>query len=222
MSEINQWIMAHGVSYEVLQIVVFIPLIATLISLARYFVGFKAFGVYAPIILAIAYKYTGLRYGLIITTLVVLSSIITYSVLKRIRMHYITRISVNYTIMSVMIVLGIAVVDAVPALGFDNFTSVNPLGVISIAALSDFFVKMHVKKGIEKTVRTLLENLIISILGWYIITSKEVVEYLLNNLWFIPVILLINILTGKYTGLRFKDLFRFKALADDTRENKEN
>ena len=80
-----------------------IPVIATLVSIARYVVGFKTFGIYATIILAISYSFTGLRYGLAITFIVIAASLLSYNVLKKIRMHYITRIAVNYCILVLLI-----------------------------------------------------------------------------------------------------------------------
>ncbi|HVX92902.1 MAG TPA: 7TM domain-containing protein, partial [Candidatus Dojkabacteria bacterium] len=62
----TDWILAHGISISVLEIIVFIPILATIINFARYFIGFKSFGIYGPIVLALSYTFTGLRYGLLI------------------------------------------------------------------------------------------------------------------------------------------------------------
>jgi len=222
MSEFTTWITSQGISIQILLIVAFVPIIATLISLSRYFLGYQSFGIYAPMILSIAYSYTGLRYGLLITALVVLSSIVSYSFLRKIRMHYITRIAVNYSILSIIIVIGIVGIYNLP-LGFENFNAISPLGLISIMALSDFFIKMYVKKSLSATIRTLIETLLISIIGWYLITSEELINYLLNHLWIIPLLLLLNIVIGQYKGLRLKDLFRFKSITDvSSHEDKKN
>ncbi|HRI05484.1 MAG TPA: 7TM domain-containing protein [Candidatus Dojkabacteria bacterium] len=218
MSELTQWLLSHGISMAVLEIIVFIPILATLVNLSRYFIGFKSFGIYAPVILALAYRYTGLRYGLIITLLVVIAAFIGYSVLKRIRMHYLARVAINYVIVALVVVFGIATFDSLNPLGFDNFESVNPLALISIVALSDFFIKMYVKKSITATARVLLETVLIAVIGWSLISAQSMIEYLVNNLWMLGVFLILNLIIGRYTGLRIKEYFRFSFIIKN--ENK--
>jgi len=41
LSESTQWIVNHGIPLQMLEILVMIPIIATLVSIARYLVGFK-------------------------------------------------------------------------------------------------------------------------------------------------------------------------------------
>ncbi|MBI2356656.1 hypothetical protein HYV12_01180 [Candidatus Dojkabacteria bacterium] len=209
MTELTQWLLSHGISMAVLEILVFVPILATLVNLSRYFIGFKSFGIYAPIILGLSYRYTGLRYGLIITLLVVLSSLIGYSIMRRIRMHYLARVAINYLIVAIILLFGIAGLDSLEILGFTNFESINPLALISIAALSDFFIKMYVKKSIAATVRVLLETVLISVIGWVLISSETIIGFMLSNLWMLGAILLFNLLIGRYTGLRIKEYFRF-------------
>ena len=119
-----------------------------------------------------------------------------------------------------MIVFGIMLFQSLP-LGFDNFNRINPLAIVSIAALSDFFIKMYVKKSIAITTRVLLETVVVAIIGWYFINSSNLINYIIYNLWIIPLLILVNLAIGMYTGLRFKELFRFWYIAkDDTRHPK--
>ncbi|HVX92718.1 MAG TPA: hypothetical protein VHA74_01235, partial [Candidatus Dojkabacteria bacterium] len=148
-----------------------------------------------------------------------ISSIISYSILKKVRMHYISRITLNYILISITIVFGIMLFQWLP-LGFDNFNRINPLAIVSIAALSDFFIKMYVKKSIAITTRVLLETVIVAIIGWYFINSSNLINYIIYNLWFIPLLILVNLAIGLYTGLRVKELFRFWYIAKDDRNSK--
>ncbi len=60
----TQWIIDRGVSQTVLELLISVCIVSTIVSIARYIVGSKTYGIYAPIILAIAYSYTGLKYGM--------------------------------------------------------------------------------------------------------------------------------------------------------------
>jgi len=206
-----------GVPQQILELLLAVMVVATIVSVARYIIGSKTYGIYAPIILAIAYSYTGLKYGLAITLIVILTTLLSYTILGRIRMHYIARIAVNYCLLAIMLVVFFIVVGHF-GLGLENMPYISGLAVISIAALSDFFIKQYVKKSFKTSVLILLSTVLIATLGWFIITRDVISAYLLNNLWVVPIFIIFNILIGQFTGLRIKDLFRFKSII----QNKDN
>jgi len=208
-SNLTQWIINQGVSQTVLEIMISMCIVATIVSIARYIFGNKTYGIYAPIILAIAYSYTGLKYGLAITLVVILTSLLSYSILKKIRMHYITRIATNYIILSIVLILFFILVNNF-RLGFDNMSNIPPLAFISIAALSDFFIKQYLQKSLKTSGMTLVGTIAVAIVGWFVITRDVISDYVLNNLWIIPLLALLNILLGMFKGLRVKDYFRFR------------
>jgi hypothetical protein len=213
-SNLTEWIINHGVSQMVLEILISMCIVSTIVSIARYVIGNKTYGIYAPIILAIAYSYTGLRYGLIITLVVIISSLLSYSILKKIRMHYITRIATNYIVLSIVLVAFFVLVDTF-GLGLENMSNIPPLAFICIAALSDFFIKQYVKKSFKGSIITLLGTIFVAIVGWFLITRNHISDYILNNLWVILILMVVNILLGMYKGLRFKDLLRFRLISKE-------
>ncbi len=216
-SPFTTWLLSHGISQQTLELLAAIAILATIVSLARYVFGSKTYGIYAPIILAISYSYTGLKYGLAITAVVIATSLLSYSILKKIRMHYITRIAINYCILTLSMMTFFVLIDRF-GLTLDNMIYIPALATISIAALGDFFTKQYVKKSLKTSLITLLSTIIVSAIGWYVITRDIISNYLLNNLWIIPVLILTNLLIGQFKGLRIKDLFRFRSIV----KNKDN
>jgi len=213
-SSFTDWILENGISSQTLELLVAITLLATIVSIARYIFGSKTYGIYAPVILAIAYSYTGLKYGLSVTVIVILTTLLSYSILKRVRMHYITRIAINYCMLSISLVIFFLIIDRY-GLGLENMSQIPPLAFISIATLSDFFIKQYVQKSFKTSLTILLSTLIVSTIGWYVITRNHISGYIINNLWIIPVLIIINILIGQFKGLRIKDYFRFKSITKD-------
>jgi len=213
-STLTQWIINQGVSQMVLEIMISMCIVATIVSIARYILGNKTYGIYAPIILAIAYSYTGLRYGLAITLVVILTSLLSYSILRKIRMHYITRIATNYIILSIVLVFFFILINNF-GLGLENMSNIPPLAFISIAALSDFFIKQYVQKSLKSSIMTLLGTILVAIVGWFVITRSMVSNFVLNNLWVIPLLAVLNVLLGMFKGLRIKDYFRFRLIGKD-------
>ncbi len=217
-ARLTEWILEHGVSKMALELLIAVTVLATIVSIARYVIGSKTYGIYAPILLAIAYSYTGLKYGLSITIVVILTSLLSYSILKRIRMHYITRIATNYTILAMILVLFFVLID-IFGLGLENMANIPPLAFISIAALSDFFIKQYIKKSFAGSILTLTGTILVAAIGWFVITREIISEYMINNLWVLPLLTIINLLLGQFTGLRIKDYFRFKISNRDDSSN---
>lgn len=203
---------------ELIELLIFIPIIATVLSIGRYILGLKTLGIYAPIILAISYKLTGIEEGLAITAVVILGSILAHKMLSKFRMHYITRVASSYTILCTMIIIGILVLNLLP-ISIPYTKDINPLGLVLIATLSDSFIKMYVKKDLVTSIRAILETLIVSITGWYIITSESILNWLINNIWVIPTLIVFNLLLGQYSGFRLKEIIRFKGIPKDDRKN---
>jgi len=201
---------------ELIELIIFIPIIATIVSIGRYLLGLKTLSIYAPIILAIGIKLTGLKYGLIITTFVIIVSIIGHELLKKIRMHYITRVATNYIILASFIIVTLLLLSILP-ININIIKDINPIGLILIATLSDSFIKMYVKKNLIASIRSLLETTVIAITGWYIISSASITNWLINNIWVVAVLILINLLLGQYTGFRLKEVFRFGGIKKDDR-----
>lgn len=210
-SSFTLWILENGVSRQILELLVAITLLATIVSVSRYILGSKTYGIYAPIILAIAYSYTGLRYGLAITVIVILTTLFSYSFLRKIRMHYITRIAINYCLLSVVLVLVFLIINRY-GFGLDNMANIPPLAVISIAALSDFFITSYVRKRVKTSLMTLAATIFVSTIGWFVITRDVISSYIINNLWIVPLLILTNLLVGQFKGLRVKDLARFSTI----------
>lgn len=210
-SPFTTWLLNNGVSNQILELLIAIAIVATIVSLARYVFGSKSYGIYAPIILAISYSFTGLKYGLVITAVVIATSLLSYSILKKIRMHYITRIAINYCILTLSLITFFIIINRF-GLTLENIENIPALAFISIAALGDFFTKQYVKKSLKSSLVILFSTIAVSTIGWYVITRDVISTYLFNNLWIIPVLILVNILIGQFKGLRIKDLLRFRSI----------
>jgi hypothetical protein len=129
-------------------------------------------------------------------------------------MHYITRIAINYCLLSITLVLLFLVVNRY-GLGLENMANIPALAVISIAALSDFFIKQYTRKSLKTTALILGSTILIATIGLYLITRQNVSDYMINNLWIIPSLIFVNLLIGQFKGLRIKDFLRFNSILSE-------
>lgn len=133
-------------------------------------------------------------------------------------MHYITRIAINYCLLAIAMIVLIVVINKY-GLGLENIANIPPLALISIAVLSDFFVKQFVQKSLKSSLTVFFGTVIIATVGWFLISRDFVSEYVINNLWIIPVLIVLNLLIGQFKGLRVKDYLRFKSVTKEKEDD---
>ena len=209
-SPFTSWLIENGLPEKTIELLVAITIVATIVSIFRYILGTKSYGIYAPIILAIAYSYTGLKYGLATTIVVILTTLLSHYLLRKIRMHYITRIAINYCLLT-MAITGFILIAHKYKLGLENISNIPPLALISIATLSDFFIKQLVQKSFKSSLTSFVGTLLVATVGWFVITREFAATYVINNLWIVPALIVFNLLIGQFRGLRLSDYFRFKS-----------
>ncbi|HQG57370.1 MAG TPA: 7TM domain-containing protein [Candidatus Dojkabacteria bacterium] len=221
MNEITMWLTNNGLSQEmILTLIILIPVTATLTNVFRYLIGLKGLGVYPALILALAYFLSGAKLGIFFTLIVIATTLLSHALLKKIRMHYIARLTTNYIILVLVLAGVLLLVNAIPFLQFGlNFSTLSPVSVALIATLSDFILKIYIKKDIATTIRSIAETIFIALLGWSIMKFAPISNFLFGNLWILAIIILINVLIGKSSSLRFTELFRFKQILERDSRN---
>lgn len=211
MPNISEWLMDLGISEDLMLVLTFTPILITMTTISRYITGIKTFGIYSPLILAFSYYFMGARQAIIITILVILSSGVIRNLFKKVRLHYLSRLSIVYGGNVLVILSFIALTSFIPS---DNpifdFRNIQPIPLIMIISITDRFMANYIKKDLVTTLRLTGETLVISILGWLVMRFETVREFFINNLIFvIPLSLVVNYAVGKYSGLRWTELIRF-------------
>jgi len=221
MDQLTQWFINSGLSTDmILTLIILIPVTATLTNVFRYLIGLKGLGVYPALILALAYYISGAKLGIVFTLIVIATTLLSHALLKKIRMHYIARLTTNYIILVIVLAGFLLLVNALPFLQFGlNYSTLSPVSVALIATLSDFILKIYIKKDIVTTIRSITETIFIAILGWSIMKFAPISDFLVSNLWVLAIIILINVLIGKSNSLRFTELFRFKQILERDSRN---
>lgn len=221
MDLLTQWFINSGLSTDmILTLIILIPVTATLTNVFRYLIGLKGLGVYPALILALAYYISGAKLGIVFTLIVIATTLLSHALLKKIRMHYIARLTTNYIILVIVLAGFLLLVNALPFLQFGlNYSTLSPVSVALIATLSDFILKIYIKKDIVTTIRSITETIFIAILGWSIMKFAPISDFLVSNLWVLAIIVLINVLIGKSNSLRFTELFRFKQILERDSRN---
>lgn len=206
------FVVAQGVPLQTITLLLMLPIVATLVAFFRQVIGIKAFGIYTPSIITfalIAFDPNGIKYGIAIFASVILVGMISRLVLKRFRLLYLPRVAITLSIVSLAI-LGILVLGGNQQR--TGLASISIFPLLIMITLSEKFVATQIEKGSRIAFILAIETLIISVIGYYLISWDRLETLLLNFPWIVILTFLINFSLGKWTGLRITEYFRFRKI----------
>ena len=202
----------QGVPIQTVTLLLMLPIVATLVAFFRQVVGIKAFGIYTPSIITfalLAFDPNGLKYGIAIFVSVILVGMVTRLALKRFRLLYLPRVAITLSIISLAILI-ILVIG-----GIYNRTGLAAISIFPLLimiTLAEKFVATQIEKGSRVAFLLAIETLIISVVGYYLVSWDVLTTLLLSYPWIVLLTFLINFSLGKWTGLRVTEYFRFRKI----------
>ncbi|PIP26393.1 MAG: hypothetical protein CO140_04725 [Candidatus Moranbacteria bacterium CG_4_9_14_3_um_filter_40_7] len=200
----------EGVPLKTVILILMLPLIATLIALLRQVFGVKAFGIYTPLIITFAFLATnGIRYGIFIFVAVILSGMIMRFVLKPFRLLYLPRVAIMISVVAMVILIMLTLGGSLKRTGL---AAVSIFPILIMITLVEKFIAVQIEKGNKIAFKLALETLVISIAGYYLASWEFLIKFLAIYPWTILFTLPINVLLGKWTGLRVSEYLRFREI----------
>lgn len=208
---------ANGLAANIVVLMILFPVLATIIAASRHVVGLKGFGIYTPAVLSVAFVSTGIMTGVVIFIVVLLSAMLSRKVVKKLKLPYLPRTAMlllGVSLISLMMLIG-ASMASIPDIF--SLISVNIFPLLIIILLTENFMESQLFSSQKEALRLTSETLLIAVICALFINTEAVQQFVLLHpeITFI-VMATINILLGKYTGLRLLEYFRFKTILDQS------
>jgi len=195
---------------ETVILILMFPVIATLIVFLRQVLGIKAFGIYTPLIITFAFLAThDLRYGIAIFISVILVGMLTRFLLRPLRLLYLPRVAIMLSVVAAAMLILLTFGGSLRRTGL---AAVSIFPILIMITLVEKFVAIQIEKGDKTAIILAIETLIISIVGYFIASWHFLIQALIYWPWIILFTFPINIILGKWTGLRISEYFRFKEI----------
>lgn len=200
----------QGVPFETIKLILMLPIIATFIAFLRQVVGIKAFGIYTPLLITFAFLATnGIKYGIAIFITIILIGMLMRIALKSFRLLYLPRVAIMLTVVALSILVMLAIGGSLKRTGL---ASVSIFPILIMITLVEKFIAVQIEKGDRVAIVLAAETLVISILGFYIASWIALIDFIVAYPLIILFTVPINIILGKWTGLRFSEYLRFKEI----------
>ncbi len=203
------YLVNKGIPINSISLILMLPVIATILSFSRQVIGMKAFGLVTPAMTTLSFLVMGLPYGLLIFFSILISGTLTRLAMRKLHLLYLPRMALVLTGVSIAILLVFGLGAATNNTALASF-SIFPILILTL--LAEEFIALQFTSGAKKALTVTAWTLALSI-GCYFIVSWQIVRTLFVS--YPEIVLLaipINVLLGRWTGLRLTEYIRFKYL----------
>lgn len=203
---------ATGVPANTIVLLLLLPIMTFVIAFSRNIVGIRGFGIFLPAALSVVFVATGPVIGIGLFLIIVMVSTFVRLILRKlkIKLQYLPRMSF---ILWAVVVGVLGVLFMAPYLQFSSLSNVSIFAVLILILLAEDFTRVQLGKSAKTAVSLTFETLLLSLISFFFLTLKPLQEYvLLNPEISLITVAILNLVLGKYTGLRVMEFYRFRKL----------
>jgi hypothetical protein len=191
------------------RILILVPLGALIICILRNIIGLPTFGIFMPVLMALAFRNTGLLYGIGIFAIVLLIGYVVRSFMDRLRLLLVPRLSVVLTVVISCFIIFALIGNKI---GLREFMAVGLLPFVILTLTIERFHLILEEQGVREGFRTAIGSAVVASGAFGIIQFDplQVTFFVYPEL--LLVVMAIQTLVGRYTGYRLMELLRFGPL----------
>lgn len=201
-----QYAVRQGVPANTIMLILLLPFLATIVAAFRHIIGVPSLGLLVPIAFSITLLATGISAGAILLAAILLASGAARIILKRLRIMQLPKMALS------MLVVAIFIFIALTGSAGAGLLAVRQLSIFPILLfilLSDRIVALLLERTMIETVQITLITLILGLLGFFLLSFEPIQRFILLYPETIFLLIPINIIIGRYFGLRVTEYFRF-------------
>ena len=193
-------------------ILLMVPVGAFIMLLLRNLVGIKTFGTFMPVLIALAFRDTGLPAGIALFVLVVGTGLLARFYLERLRLLLVPRLTAILIIV-VLLMAAVSVLSNRMALEVGLSVALFPM-VIMAMTIERMSVAWD-ERGGATAIREGIGTLLVAALAYLVMSWPWLERFVFLFPEFLLLLLAGCLLLGRYSGYRLTELYRFRALARD-------
>ncbi|MFN8627687.1 MAG: 7TM domain-containing protein [Candidatus Binatia bacterium] len=213
LSPWRRWIVdawGRGVTAQVplqaLTLILVLPVIAAIIVVARTVVGVETFGTFSPVIVSLAFLTTGLRWGTAIFAVIVGVGALVRALLQHVRLQLVARLGILIAVVA-GVMAALTVVGASFGIGALMNVSIFPMVIMS--NVIENFSTSQAEFGTREAVRLTVNTLGLAAVCYLAIDGTGLQSLLLAFPELLIAAVAVDIVLGKWRGLRLLEYLRF-------------
>lgn len=206
----------QGVPANTLVLIILFPLAVTMVAASRHLLGIRGTGILTPALLSIAFLATGVWTGVVLFAIILVVTVISRSLLANFRLQYLPRIALLLWFVSAGVLLTMVLAGE---WHLSSMTEVGIFPILILMLLAETFIDLQSGRSASEARTLIFQTFILAmltslILGWEVV--QKMVLLFPEAIFF--GLATIDILMGKYTGLRLSEYIMFRQVAQGDEE----
>ncbi len=191
------------------ELMLMIPFGVLVILLVRNVVGIQTLGTFTPVLIALAFRETGLAFGIAFFTIITSVGLLVRSYLEHLKLQMLSRLSVVLTFVIIMIaVLSIFSYK----MGFAQGLAIGLFPMVILTMTIERLSITWEERGAGNVLKISIGTLIASSLAYLLMEIPEFVYFVFTFPGVLLVLAGFMLMMGRYRGYRLTELKRFKAM----------
>jgi hypothetical protein len=193
--------------HDVLTLLLLLPLGALLTAFVRTIVGIRTFGTFTPTLLALAFIFNDRQTGIIVFITVMIVGLSSRSLLDRLRLLLVPRLSIILTLVVLCMVFAVSVLDY-----FEKTPAAQAVllpMVILTMTVERFYITSE-EDSLRFALQLLVATIGMAFCIYLVLQLKEVGHRILEYPEIHVFTVALLVLIGRYTGYRWTELWRFR------------
>lgn len=204
-----QYAVKAGVPANTIVLILLLPVLATIVVAFRYLVGLSGIGLLVPIALSITLLATDVTPGFIMLAAIILASLVSRFFLRRFPIMQMPKVALSMLMVSLFLLVALTISSIY---GIVDVRNLSIFPILLFILLSDRIVTLFLERELAETIQTTLITLLLAILGFLLLQWEQLRQFALLYPELILLIIPINILIGRYFGLRMTEYIKFQPI----------
>ncbi len=205
-----------NISLELLKIILMIPVGAFVTIIFRNYIGLQTFGTFLPVLIATAFRDTGLFWGLITFSTIIFAGALLRYFLEKLKLLHTPKLSIILIFVILMLLFFTVVGSEYSQKGLTH-SALFPLAILAIT-IERFSLIME-EKGWNETITIFINSLIVVTFCYLAILSLFLQTIVMAFPELMLLIIAANIYMGRWTGIRLFEFYRFRHLIFEKRDH---
>jgi hypothetical protein len=197
------------ISLNLLRIVLLLPVGVLIVIFFRNIVGFTTFGTFHPALIAVAFRDSGLGWGILLYTGVLAGGMLLRVVLDRVQLLHTPRLALLLTAV-VMMMLGITYISAEQGILEPARISMFPIAILAITIESYFTRTLEV--GTRQALWVMAQTLVVISVVYWVLDQHFVQAVVFTFPELLLAVAAAFLMIGRYVGMRVLEYWRFRWL----------
>lgn len=200
-----------GIPANTIFLILLTPFLAMLVSFTRVVVGLPTLDMLIPIALSFALVSVGIVVGLIILFAILSAAYVSRVLLSRFKIMFYPKRSLSMLLLALFVFGALTIAIAI---GFTQVLSLSIFPILILMLIGDSIISVQIHKSAQETFVITGTTLIVGLLGYFLSSSQWVQDTLILYPELVLLVIPINIMIGRYFGLRLFEFFRFNVMSD--------